>query len=98
LHLLFISSTATLLAMIGPQYWRAWSSFFHEDFTGWGFVQIALSLLALGVSRFIQLRNDGIPRCRQCRYILTGNTSGICPECGTPVSEAARAARATVSS
>lgn len=23
--------------------------------------------------------------CRQCAYNLTGNTSGVCPECGTPV-------------
>jgi hypothetical protein len=23
--------------------------------------------------------------CRKCRYDLTGNLSGICPECGTPV-------------
>ena len=21
--------------------------------------------------------------CRKCHYNLTGNTSGICPECGT---------------
>lgn len=23
--------------------------------------------------------------CIKCRYDLTGNTSGICPECGTPI-------------
>jgi len=22
--------------------------------------------------------------CEQCRYDLTGNVSGVCPECGTP--------------
>jgi len=27
--------------------------------------------------------------CRSCRYNLTGNTSGICPECGTPIPEEA---------
>lgn len=26
--------------------------------------------------------------CEQCDYDLTGNTSGVCPECGTPVLEA----------
>jgi hypothetical protein len=25
--------------------------------------------------------------CRICRYNLTGNISGVCPECGTPVSK-----------
>lgn len=25
------------------------------------------------------------PRCHQCDYDLTGNVSGICPECGTPI-------------
>ena len=29
--------------------------------------------------------------CSSCGYNLTGNTSGICPECGTPIDEAARA-------
>jgi hypothetical protein len=27
----------------------------------------------------------GEPRCVNCGYNLLGNTSGICPECGTPV-------------
>ena len=30
------------------------------------------------------LANEGIPRCTSCGYDLTGNTSGICPECGKP--------------
>lgn len=28
---------------------------------------------------------DGVPRCRTCSYNLTGNISGICPECGEQV-------------
>src|SRR5207249_9172825 len=28
-------------------------------------------------------RLSGHPRCRACRYDLTGNESGVCPECGT---------------
>ena len=28
------------------------------------------------------------PACHTCGYSLTGNTSGTCPECGSPVSQA----------
>ncbi len=34
--------------------------------------------------------NAGRPLCGCCGYDLTGNISGICPECGTPISEEAR--------
>jgi len=26
-----------------------------------------------------------VGQCRECNYNLTGNISGICPECGTPI-------------
>ena len=29
---------------------------------------------------------EGHPACRACGYDLTGNVSGVCPECGTPTS------------
>ncbi len=32
----------------------------------------------------------GPPECVKCSYNLTGNTSGTCPECGTPLSEEAQ--------
>ena len=35
--------------------------------------------------RHRRLRSDGMPHCAKCDYNLTGNISGICPECGTPV-------------
>jgi hypothetical protein len=28
--------------------------------------------------------------CRECGYNLTGNVSGICPECGTPVPQSSK--------
>ena len=35
------------------------------------------------------------PTCLECGYNLTGNTSGICPECGTPIPKEAREKLAT---
>ena len=31
------------------------------------------------------LHERGLPVCRPCGYNLTGNVSGVCPECGTPI-------------
>jgi hypothetical protein len=31
-----------------------------------------------------RLRRIPPGHCRKCAYDLTGNTSGVCPECGTP--------------
>ena len=32
-----------------------------------------------------RLRTDGMPHCAKCDYNLTGNVSGICPECGASI-------------
>jgi hypothetical protein len=32
-----------------------------------------------------EAQQNPIPNCPACGYNLTGNLSGICPECGTPV-------------
>jgi len=32
-----------------------------------------------------QLAKKGIPVCIPCGYNLTGNESGVCPECGTEI-------------
>jgi len=40
------------------------------------------------VRRAVQARRDRCERCGRCRscgYDLTGNVSGVCPECGTPL-------------
>ena len=35
--------------------------------------------------RHRRVAEDGMPHCAKCDYNLTGNVSGICPECGTAV-------------
>lgn len=37
------------------------------------------------VTRVRRMMLPGLGECVICRYKLTGNTSGVCPECGTPI-------------
>jgi len=46
---------------------------------------LAVLVVSIAVLRWRQ-RSRGIPEdCNVCGYDLTGNVSGICPECGTPI-------------
>ena len=47
-------------------------------------VSALLAIVNLIICRKIP---DDTPRCLECAYNLTGNVSGICPECGDPVTE-----------
>lgn len=56
---------------------------------GWAALRIPLwiplGLIALPTLWMWWLdRRPGRGMCRSCGYNLTGNTSGVCPECGTP--------------
>jgi hypothetical protein len=42
-----------------------------------------LSLIAAHLSEQGKERRNSCGLCRHCGYDLTGNTSGVCPECGT---------------
>ena len=46
--------------------------------------------LYLLLSRPLHRPNDHLT-CPTCRYDLTGNTSGTCPECGSPIPQRAHA-------
>ncbi len=46
---------------------------------------MAMGLFGLTVAYRLRRRwRNELPGCRVCGYNLTGNVSGICPECGTP--------------
>ncbi len=57
-------------------------------FPHWLVAAIAMAFVTLAYARatrkYVRVRRN---HCRTCEYDLTGNTSGICPECGTEVSE-----------
>jgi hypothetical protein len=48
---------------------------------------LAFSILpaAFVVIRFRKRKRSSEVLCRSCGYDLTGNTSGVCPECGQPI-------------
>jgi Flp pilus assembly protein TadB len=82
---LFLVSTV-VLALI--DLWRL-------DGPIWALVIVAapIALAGLALAPFIrqgyrqERRADRLKsgRCLACGYSLRGNTSGVCPECGTPV-------------
>jgi hypothetical protein len=47
-------------------------------------IPLAISLVILSILRLTRRRPMTSGRCRGCGYILFGNTSGTCPECGAP--------------
>jgi hypothetical protein len=50
-------------------------------------VYIILAITAILPTMWVIRRRRAIPQghCPKCRYNLTGNTSGVCPECGTAI-------------
>jgi uncharacterized paraquat-inducible protein A len=47
-------------------------------------VAVILAQLLYFGFREAHVEQDG-PRCQRCDYDLTGNVSGVCPECGRPL-------------
>lgn len=76
---------STALASFGPQYLGAFRRVFDEDAPIPGVAMLAMALALLIASYRPERTADGAPKCKTCRYNLTGNSSGLCPECGTPI-------------
>lgn len=77
--------------VIGSGYY--FSSFFLYPFglpaVKWGLLFAALAPDHIATERSARARKL-LPNCEKCEYDLTGNVSGVCPECGTALSEAVR--------
>jgi hypothetical protein len=46
-----------------------------------------VAIIVRGIVQRARARREQEGLCESCGYNLTGNTSGVCPECGTPVPE-----------
>lgn len=78
------AATCGLTADLTNDRYDSLRSFMNSlDYGAWGIAWVCLSALCLW-SGLRRLRRC-TPNCPQCKYNLTGNTSGICPECGTQV-------------
>ncbi len=53
-----------------------------HDVPHWSFTPL---LLLLPMLRKVEVVERSPLACRKCGYNLTGNESGICPECGEPI-------------
>lgn len=70
----------------------SWYSFLTG--LGWPLAKYSLFFAALAPDHMAMQRaaraRKLLPICEKCEYDLTGNMSGVCPECGTGLSEALR--------
>lgn len=65
--------------------WEPGFDYFYGSIPLWPFVLV--SAATTGFLWFKSLRRDMRGKCETCDYDLTGNQSGICPECGTPINK-----------
>jgi hypothetical protein len=57
---------------------------YQEIMVSLGWILVPFSVIPIRVL-LLKRRHAADCRCRRCGYNLTGNISGVCPECGTPV-------------
>jgi hypothetical protein len=91
IDVLMMGILATTLALLGPSPLRALFDWFQDDAAAWGMLIIPISAIALGFAIYRSRKPAGAkaPHCKRCGYNLTGNQSGVCPECGRTVKAAA---------
>lgn len=75
---LFLCYAYIMIGYLGP--------FFPIAFVVGGAYSFGIALV-VGIPYRVRRRKSPPGHCPDCRYNLTGNESGICPECGRPITE-----------
>jgi hypothetical protein len=90
---LILALTCAWLSLLGIRSHADLFVFFEDEAPGWGICFVFLGLAALLMPWYPSKSQESPPLCETCGYNLTGNVSGICPECGTRVPELSGAKR-----
>lgn len=88
--LLFHFGALLLSIFVTPEYWDFDSlEKYLRIAPGKNVIAFAIFAFALFLTTYAALKTriveDGVPFCGKCHYNLTGNTSGVCPECGEEI-------------
>jgi len=70
---------------LGSKFFPSWQPFGDAQILGYQIIFASPSLVFLLGAYMGGKPKDQTPRCHWCRYDLTGNRSGTCPECGEPI-------------
>lgn len=90
----WVPSVSSAVMWIGPLGTTPTTLNLDVTYIPYALIVAAAGVLALLAWRLLRRR----PRpgcCRRCGYDLTGNRSGVCPECGTPTGTAAAVAESS---
>ena len=71
----FLSTTLFALFAGATFEWEFWLLFI-------ALASVTLLLYTPEIQEWWRARHEGRCECRKCGYNLTGNVSGLCPECG----------------
>jgi hypothetical protein len=79
--LLALAVVCTVAWAVHPGSSLNWRGITSNDMLFWGCVMLIISSFAIVRTREKRTK-PLLPICPKCRYNLTGNISGVCPECG----------------
>jgi len=82
--MLALAIVCSVAWLVHPGFTFTRHGIFSNDMLLWGVIMMTVSGAAMYWSREKRIKPI-LPVCPKCRYNLTGNVSGVCPECGKPI-------------